>query len=79
MCLHSMDSAPKDRPVVLWFPFMDMAAVCEWKCIEGGEEDGTGSVWAWVFDRDELSSEGDGIVWDISPQPSLWMDVPNRK
>jgi hypothetical protein len=72
-----IETAPKDRPVLLWFPDGPFACPAERGCIEGGDEDGTGSVWAWII-ADELSEQHDGIVWDDHIQPTLWTDIPAK-
>jgi hypothetical protein len=70
-----IESAPKDRAILLWFPDGDLACRGAWECIEGGHEDGTGSKWAWLI-PDDLSEQNDGVVWDDSSQPTLWTEIP---
>jgi hypothetical protein len=60
----------------LWFPEGPFACVAEWECIEGGDEDGTGSKWAWIIPED-FSEQQDGVVWDDHIQPTRWIEVPN--
>lgn len=71
-----IETAPKDRAVLLWFPAGPFACPGVWSIISGGDEDGTGSEWAWVI-ADDLSEHHDGVVWADSPHPTLWAEVPN--
>ena len=73
---HPIETAPKDRPVLLWFPSGLFACPAEWSCLQGGNEDGSGGVWGW-FIANEFSEQDDGVVWDDSPQPTLWAELPH--
>lgn len=72
---HPIETAPKDREVLLWFPDVPVACPGKWSIIEGGDEDGTGSSWAWVI-ADDFSEQHDGVVWEDSAQPTLWTEIP---
>lgn len=67
--------APRDRPILLWFPDAELACKATWEIIEGGDEDGAGSKWAWII-ADDLSEQHDGVVWADSSQPTLWTELP---
>ena len=71
-----IETAPKDGPILLWFPDGEFACKAQWEIIEGGDEDGTGSSWAWMI-ADELSEQHDGVVWDDSSQPTMWQPLPS--
>ena len=65
-----ISTVPKDgRKVVLWIGG-DSAPVCSWELVEGGNDDGTGWVFAWVRD------DTDEPIWEDDIQPTAWMPVP---
>lgn len=68
-------TAPKDREISLWFPDVPAACPAKWECITGGDEDGTGSEWAWIIPED-FSEQHDSVAWEESAQPTLWTELP---
>jgi len=67
---HPISMVKKDgKKVVLWIGG-DSAPVCSWDLMEGGDEDGTGWIYAWFrHDTEEWIFEDD-------IQPTAWMPVP---
>ena len=65
---QDISTAKKDgTKVVLWVGG-DSAPVCSWECVEGGNEDGTGWVFAWWrHDHDD---------WIDDIPPTFWMPLP---
>lgn len=69
-----IEDAPRDgTPVYLIIPGLDFAPIARWKLFEGGDEiTGEGNVFCWVYEDDNLSSDGDGVVYEDSQQPTYW-------
>ena len=72
---QTMETAPRDREVLLWFPDGPFACPAKWELIEGGNDDGEGNQWGWII-ADDLSEQHDGVVWEDSHQPALWTEIP---
>ena len=72
-----IESAPRDgRKILLWWPGATSAPLGSWQCLEGGDEDGTGWIFAWALEDDGLSEHGDGWIYDDSFQPTHWILEP---
>lgn len=75
----SIETAPKDRSVLLWFPDVPLVCIGTFACLEDGNEDGSGAVWAWVI-PEGLGERKDGIVWEWDRiQPTMWMYIPGTR
>ena len=66
---NPIETAPKDRPILLWFPDGQFACSATWQAVEDG--------YAWIV-ADELSEQHDGVVWAESAQPTLWTEIPKE-
>ena len=72
-----IETAPHHKKILLWWPDATSAPLASWQCLEGGDEDGTGWVFAWCMEDDNLSEHGDGWIYADSHQPTHWMPLPD--
>jgi hypothetical protein len=72
-----IETAPKDGTKILLWANGECAPLGSYQCIEGGDDDGTGFVYAWVLENTDLSSEGDGVIYAEDRQPTHWMSLPS--
>jgi hypothetical protein len=72
-----IEEAPRDgTKVFLYFEGLDYSPIASWECFEGGEEDGTGFVYAWCFADDSFGENGDGWLYSEDKQPTYFMPMP---
>jgi hypothetical protein len=69
-----IETAPTDGTTVfLLFPKWDYAPKAAMRILEGGAEDGTGTVYAWSFADDSFGEQGDGWLYEDDEQPVGWI------
>ncbi len=72
-----IETAPRNgtKLYIVW-PGACCAPLVSWQCFEGGEEDGTGSIWMWSLEDDTLlvgQMDAGWIGFEEDPEPTHWM------